>query len=221
MSNLKNCTCIIKKIPTEKWTSWTNPMIYEANTNVQKLYRALTCPFQGQSASPMRLNRLYLQKAEYRLSAANCRNGTKIVDLVHFQKVLGLSWFYVLLCLIIIYDLHPNHARSSHYTEQRCAQARPLFQILRTMRLSASKSHRKNDASDWMRHFMPSVYWYLSTGKGLKRFWKGIEVRERFAQNQKVTLPVQYSFGSVTFFQFGNYCNIAIPGSIQLKLVSL
>ena len=124
--------------------------------------------------------------------------------------------FCVLVSHIITVDLSPNHDRRSQYCEQRCAQTRSLFQTWNRCDFEPSMSQSINDASDCMKRSMFSLECYLSPGIGFSRIWKIMDDTEWFSQNQKVTLPVQNSLGSVTFSSAG----IAVT-LLNLEIINL
>ena len=152
---------IIKLDPHRKLTSWPYPLSYETTTGVQKLPQVLNFPFLCPSARSGAIKpTLSVKRLKNLLSAANSWNCDKIVVLVHLQKVLGLSWFFVCwFAISLTLILHPNHSRSSQYSKPRCAQTHSLFQIVESMRFCAKYVTEQNDTSDWMRRYAISLEW--------------------------------------------------------------
>ena len=122
-----------------KWISWYQLDSYGVITGPQKhsegsVFHHAKWSKRSGAIKPT----LYTKKLKNRLKTALGLNDDKMIVLVQPQKVLGWSWFFV--CeLVILLPLtgHHNQARSSLHQVPRWAQARPLFQIVRTMRFCA------------------------------------------------------------------------------------
>ena len=124
---------------SEKCTSWTNQDSYGVSTGPQNIQKDQYFHHEKWSERSGAIKPTsYTKKLKNRIKTAMGLNDDKMIVLIQPQKVLEWSWFFVYeLVILLPLTGHNNQARSSLYRVPRCAQARPLFKIVRTMRFCA------------------------------------------------------------------------------------
>ena len=139
--------------------------------------------FQTKLSAPGRLNRHYTRKCwtiDFLQQIAESVQNHRSVSTSKSARIELI--FCVVVAISLSFSFRHIGPSSSLYSETRCAQTRPLFQIVRTMRFCAKYVTEQNDASEWMGWTTASVEWYLSPGSCLNRSWKSIEVVKQFSQ---------------------------------------